>query len=53
MPEYRLIKDGVMVNKIVSDESFIETIRSDYDLIELVNITFVPIEPEPEQPSNP
>lgn len=31
--EYSLIKDGRVMNRIVADESFIESIRADYDLV--------------------
>lgn len=31
--EYSLIKDGRVMNRIVADEKFIESVRADYDLV--------------------
>lgn len=47
MADYKLIKNGVQVNKIVADEGFIEMIRSEYDSIELI------VEPEPQPEPEP
>lgn len=45
MPNYRLLKDNKVVNTIIAESTFIDTIRDEYDSIEEILQTVGDVEP--------